>query len=51
MLHLKYRNYGDHTLTARFINIIEISLCSNASNYISIVRGNPAKLLKGINPL
>ena len=48
---LKYKNYGDPTQTEKYTNITEISSCSNASNFIFYGRGNPAKLLKGINPL
>ena len=42
--------YGEHIRIGRSINTIEISLILSASNSIFNSRGDPAKLLKGINP-
>jgi hypothetical protein len=51
MLLLKFRNFGVPIPIERYIATIETLSCSSASNIFIYIRGNPAKLLKGINPL
>lgn len=50
MLLRRYRNYGGVILIGKYTNIIETSYFSSASKKDVNIRGNPAKLLKGINP-
>jgi hypothetical protein len=48
---LKSNASGVATRTEKYTSTIEILFSSNASIDCFYIRGNPAKLLKGINPL
>ena len=36
MQHKKYKKYGEHTPIEKYINIIEILYCLNASNLLKL---------------